>query len=496
VPPHSKDEDLSGKKVGEYEILSRIGAGGMGAVYEGVQPMIGKRVAVKVLLPQLSSDAELVERFLSEARAVNAIRHRGIVDIVSFGQLPSGQHYFVMEYLDGDPFDQLIKVRSPIPPYDVLGWTEEVLDALDAAHKAGVIHRDIKPSNLFLVDTGHGRPYVKLLDFGIAKLSSFKGGPSVGEASAVVGTPDYMAPEQARAKTISGATDLYAVGCVLFELLTRERLFEGMSAVDMMFAHVQKPARAPSVVQRGIPRSVDAFVLKLLAKNPDDRHPSAVAAREELHLLLRELNEAATLPPPSAFTIRNPSSERVVGVGPSATPRPGWNEDDKGRGETWVTPSGNEVVAPDARTQLATQPILPDSGQMPAQPIQLADLFGPYGGDQERVAVEGDDVTILARAATPLALVFHELATNSAKYGALSVEEGTVALSIVDLGETMLLRWVERGGPPPKRDRKEGFGSRLVEMSVTGQLRGSWERRFEEDGLACELTVSKAAIAA
>jgi PAS domain S-box-containing protein len=126
----------------------------------------------------------------------------------------------------------------------------------------------------------------------------------------------------------------------------------------------------------------------------------------------------------------------------------------------------------------------------------LADLFGPYGGDQVRVAVEGDDVTILARAATPLALVFHELATNSAKYGALSVEEGTVALSIEDLGETMLLRWVERGGPPPKRDRKEGFGSRLVEMSVTGQLRGSWERRFEEDGLVCELTVSKAAIAA
>jgi PAS domain S-box-containing protein len=127
----------------------------------------------------------------------------------------------------------------------------------------------------------------------------------------------------------------------------------------------------------------------------------------------------------------------------------------------------------------------------------LADLFSPYGGDDGgRVAVDGDDVTILARAATPLALVFHELATNSAKYGALAADEGTVELSIEDRGKTLLLRWVEHGGPPPKRNPKEGFGSRLVEMAVAGQLSGSWVRRFEKDGMVCELTVSKAAIAA
>jgi len=127
----------------------------------------------------------------------------------------------------------------------------------------------------------------------------------------------------------------------------------------------------------------------------------------------------------------------------------------------------------------------------------LGDLFGPYGGgEQAKVTVRGDDVTILARAATPLALVFHELATNSAKYGALSADDGAIDLSIEDRGQTLLLRWVERGGPPPRRNPKEGFGSRLVEMSVTGQLGGSWERRFEKDGLVCELTVSKAAIAA
>ena len=126
----------------------------------------------------------------------------------------------------------------------------------------------------------------------------------------------------------------------------------------------------------------------------------------------------------------------------------------------------------------------------------LADLFSPYwDGDHAQVAVSGDDVTISARAATPLALVFHELATNAAKYGALSAHDGTVELSIADEGQSLLLRWVERGGPPPKRNPKDGFGSRLVEMSIAGQLGGRWERRYEKEGLVCELTVSKAAIA-
>jgi two-component sensor histidine kinase len=126
----------------------------------------------------------------------------------------------------------------------------------------------------------------------------------------------------------------------------------------------------------------------------------------------------------------------------------------------------------------------------------LEDLFDPYSmGGKARVTVIGDDTAIAARAATPLALVFHELATNSAKYGALSMEDGTIDLSISDQGDHVLLRWVEHGGPPPKGEATVGFGSRLVEISLTGQLGGSWERRFEPDGLVCELLVSKAAIA-
>jgi eukaryotic-like serine/threonine-protein kinase len=397
------EEDLSGQKLGEYEVVAPIGRGGMGMVYEGRQPVIGKRVAVKVLLKALSKQDDVIERFVSEARAVNAIRHRGIVDIFSFNQLPDGTHYFVMEFLEGLPFDELIRTRAPFTPGDALRWTDEVLDTLDAAHKAGIIHRDIKPSNLFLCDSGHGRPYVKLLDFGIAKLSSFKGGKQVGEASAVVGTPDYMAPEQARAKTISGATDLYAVGCVLFELLTRERVFEGLNPVDMMFAHVQKNPRAPSSVQVGIPREVDQFVLKLLKKDPEERPRNALAAREEVHLLLRKLNEAPTLPPPSAFTVRRDSSERVTtGINPAtATPRPGWNEDDQGKGATWVTPAhGKQVdhlvdqVRADAATQMASGPVVFDSKAAMKPTFPQTDAGAPPKTSKARLIIAGAAVVL------------------------------------------------------------------------------------------------------
>ncbi len=197
----------------------------MGVVYEGIQPVIGKRVAVKVLQAQLVDDEETVARFLAEARAVNAIRHRGIIDIFSFGQLDNGVHYFVMEFLDGEPFDSIIASRAPLPYADVIEWAVEVLDALDAAHAERVIHRDIKPSNLFLVNTRRGRPYVKLLDFGIAKLQEGSGVP-VTRAQLVLGTPEYMAPEQARGQAITPATDVYAFGCVLFEMLTGQVVFE------------------------------------------------------------------------------------------------------------------------------------------------------------------------------------------------------------------------------------------------------------------------------
>lgn len=302
--------DLTGRKIGEYEVVARIGVGGMGAVYEGRQPLIGKRVAVKVLLPALSNEQDLVERFLSEARAVNEIRHRGIVDIFSFGQLPEGAHYFVMEYLEGEAFDRIIKRRAPLPLSEALTWAEEALDALEAAHSAGIIHRDIKPSNLFLVNTGRGRPYVKLLDFGIAKLGALQGEATPQtRASVILGTPDYISPEQARGKPISPQTDLYAMGCVLFEMVTGQRVFRGENTLATMWAHVEDSPPVPSSLRPELPPALDELILWALEKSAASRPPSAEAMRESLAQIRLSLGPGQAMTPSPTTG----SGEKVLG---------------------------------------------------------------------------------------------------------------------------------------------------------------------------------------
>ncbi len=275
-------DDLTGSTVGEYQVVGKLGVGGMGIVYEGKHPVIGKRVAIKVLLPQLSSQSELVQRFLAEARAVNEIRHRGIVDIFSFGSLASGALYFVMEYLEGESLDKLVERRGAIPVPEALAIVEEVLDALVAAHEAHVVHRDIKPSNLFLVTGRNNKAYVKLLDFGIAKLTSREHHEAQPQtrASVIMGTPDYIAPEQAKGAPITPQTDLYAVGVVLYELLTGQRPFRGDNPIQTMWMHLEQATPRPSSVMRDLPTQIDELCLWAMQKNPGDRPKSADHFRE------------------------------------------------------------------------------------------------------------------------------------------------------------------------------------------------------------------------
>ncbi len=318
----SPPTDLSGRKIGEYEIISRIGVGGMGEVYEGRQPLIGKRVAVKVLLPTLSNEKELVERFLAEARAVNEIRHRGIVDIFSFGQLPSGSHYFVMEYLEGQAFDRLLKDRGALPIAEALSYVEEVLDALEAAHSAGIVHRDIKPSNIFLVNTGRGKPYVKLLDFGIAKLGARANGSDSQpqtRASVILGTPDYISPEQARGKPISAATDLYALGAVLFEMVTGFRPFRGENTLQTMWMHVEDAPPVPSTIRAEIPQALDELILWALEKESENRPKSAEEMRAHLEAVRASLLPGSGSTTPAPITGRNPTLNPAT---PSGRQRP------------------------------------------------------------------------------------------------------------------------------------------------------------------------------
>ncbi|WIG94782.1 serine/threonine-protein kinase [Myxococcus sp. SDU36] len=301
-PPAAVQRDpLIGLKLGEYELRSRIGVGGMGLVYEGIQPLIGKRVAVKVLRPELAHSTEQVERLLAEARAVNAIRHRGIIDIFGFGQVPDGRQYIVMEYLEGQALDAVLTEKNRLPVQEALALLDEVLAALAAAHGAGVVHRDLKPSNIFLVQQPDGSRYVKVLDFGLAKRGQ---GPTGRTAQTrtdmVVGTPEYMAPEQARGQEVGPMTDLYALGVVTFEIVTGRLPFVGSSPVDLLMKHVEARPPRPSEFVSDLPPALDAFILQMLTKDPETRPNSADALRQQLHKLRRTLR-ASTRSNPSAL---------------------------------------------------------------------------------------------------------------------------------------------------------------------------------------------------
>ena len=208
-----------GTQVGEYVIERQIGEGGMGVIFSAVHPVIGKQVAIKVLNSDLAASRDIVMRFIQEAKSVNQIRHRNIVDIFSFGTLEDGRHYFAMELLEGESMAARLK-RGPMTPKEALPIWIQTASAIEAAHAKGIVHRDLKPDNIFLCPSPDGA-FVKVLDFGIAKLlGDTPTGMTKTSTGVPIGTPSYMSPEQASgAATIDHRTDLYAFGIILYETI-------------------------------------------------------------------------------------------------------------------------------------------------------------------------------------------------------------------------------------------------------------------------------------
>jgi serine/threonine-protein kinase len=217
VPDGSPDPGLPpGTRVGEYVVERQIGEGGMGKIFAASHPIIGKRVAIKLLNRMMSADRDIVNRFIQEAKSVNQIRHQNIVDIFAFSTLPDGQHYFVMELLDGESLAARIK-RGRLPWLEAVDIWLQIASAIDAAHQQGIVHRDLKPDNVFIC-MANERAFVKVLDFGIAKLLGDSHlGMSVTSTGIPIGTPSYMSPEQAAGDArIDHRTDLYAFGVMMF----------------------------------------------------------------------------------------------------------------------------------------------------------------------------------------------------------------------------------------------------------------------------------------
>jgi HAMP domain-containing protein len=252
-----------GTLVGEYRIVGRQAVGGMGAVYEARHPLIGKNVAIKVILGRLSKNLTAVQRFVDEARAVNRIGHPNIVDIFSFGTLDDGRCYIVMEWLEGESLHERM-MRGFLGLAPTIEILTEVADALAAAHGAGVIHRDLKPANIQLVRRGD-RESVKLLDFGIAKLSEHV------EQAVALGTPEFISPEQARGEEVDGATDIYALGAMAYALFVGKLPFYHPDPRVLIDLQIAEPVTPPSVHWPEIPKALDRLIVTMLAKDRADR---------------------------------------------------------------------------------------------------------------------------------------------------------------------------------------------------------------------------------
>jgi eukaryotic-like serine/threonine-protein kinase len=277
----SSPDQIIGQTVGNYLVTQKVGEGGMGSVYLAEHPTIGKKVALKVLHAEFSSNPEVAERFFTEAKAVNAIGHPNIVDIVDYGVIqtgPAGRDrlvYFIMEYLHGITLTQAIQTQSPLPPERALSIALQVADALAASHKTNIIHRDLKPDNIILINRGREQDFVKLLDFGIAKLTGSDGLSShKTRTGLVLGTPAYMSPEQCEGRAnVDHRTDVYALGVVLYEMLVGRVPFIGDGYGEILVQHLTQQPVPPSQYRMMSPH-IEAVVLKALEKRPDMRYPT------------------------------------------------------------------------------------------------------------------------------------------------------------------------------------------------------------------------------
>ena len=314
----SKFDSLLGVVLaGRYEVLRRIGEGGMGAVYEARHTLIGKRVAVKVLLEKFHAKSDFVARLLQEARLASAIGHQNIVDVTDFGTTDDGRSFVVMEFLDGESLAELERREAPLPIDRSLRIARQAASALGAAHAKGIFHRDVKPENIYLVQRGDA-DFVKVVDFGISKAVK-PGGDEGGETyrlthtGLLLGTPLYMSPEQARGEEdLDHRVDIWALGVLLYECLTGEVPFRANNYLQIISQVLTYEPLSPARLrpELGIPDAVDAVVMRAMEKDRARRYPSMAELEADLERLLAgDQNVGLAPPPPGA---------------PAARPAPRW----------------------------------------------------------------------------------------------------------------------------------------------------------------------------
>ncbi|MFL5345934.1 MAG: protein kinase domain-containing protein [Hyalangium sp.] len=331
LPELAPPPDMVGQTLGNYRLVRRLGAGGMGTVYLAEQTVIQARVALKVLHPHLSRDESVRARFHAEARTVNLIRHPNLVRIFDICEAPGGLHYLVMEYLEGRSLSQF---RRPMEPSFLIPLLAQACEALDAAHRAGVVHRDLKPDNLLVVQREGEAPQLKVLDFGVAKARGMLLDAHQTAVGMVLGTPAYMAPEQWMGKAVDGRADLFSLGVTGYRLLTGQLPFRREQLAERALAGRWVSPVPPHELNPRVPKALSRVLLRTMAWRPEERFATALEFKRALlkvPMAPRALGLSAPDPAPSpprstpvsaqTFALRPRRAPPMV---PAPAPTTGW----------------------------------------------------------------------------------------------------------------------------------------------------------------------------
>ena len=348
---------------GRYELLRRIARGGMADVYLARDVSLDRQVAVKVLFPEFANDPSFVERFRREAKAAANLNHPNIVGIYDWGQ-EQGTYYIVMEYVVGRSMADVLRSTGPLSPDRAAEIASDVAEALSSAHSAGLVHRDIKLGNIIVSDDGQ----VKVADFGIATALAQRAGDNITHIGSVMGTATYFSPEQARGKALDGRSDLYSLGVVLYEMIVGKPPFTADTSTAVAVKHVQERPLPPSMLGVGVAQSLEAIILKLLAKNPANRYPRADDLRADLRRYLDGAHRIpeSVLQSPSVRTGERPAiGARAPRTGSQAPTRAG----------TGPVPTASQSPVPEAGDS---------GGQRPGPPPPAGGPPPPDGGPPQQ----------------------------------------------------------------------------------------------------------------